>query len=265
MILKERSYPALMGILNVTPDSFSDGGRFFAADRAIQHGLALVQSGAQIIDIGAESTRPGYDAVSADAEWGRLEAVIQGLAAHEVLLSVDTMKADVAQKSLAAGVHIVNDIWGLHADPQMAAVVAEHEALVVVMHNRAVVDEALDVRAEWKRFFDETLERAHKAGVKTSQIALDPGVGFGKTQPQNVQAIRDMPFLKEEYGLPVLLGASRKSVLGWITGKPAQERLAATVAVHLYGAQNGADIVRVHDVQEHIDAFSTWAAMEGRV
>ncbi|GBR49080.1 dihydropteroate synthase [Neokomagataea thailandica] len=262
--LKGRSYPALMGIVNVTPDSFSDGGRFVAPERAIAHGAALLTAGADILDIGAESTRPGYKPVSAEEEWQRLEAVIHGLSAYDVRLSVDTMKAEVAQKALRAGAHIINDVWGLQADPDMARVAAEHDALVVAMHNRDRVEADLDIRAEWRRFFDLTLEVAQKAGMSSSRIALDPGVGFGKTQQQNVQAIRDIPYLKAEYGLPVLLGASRKSVLGWITGQPADARLAATLSAHLYGVGQGADIVRVHDVREHADAFMTWHIMKER-
>ncbi|MBR0558455.1 dihydropteroate synthase [Neokomagataea anthophila] len=263
-VLKGRSHPAVMGIVNVTPDSFSDGGRFFDPASAIEQGISLLADGADILDIGAESTRPGYDVVPADEEWRRLEPVLQELRAHDVHLSVDTMKAAVARKALQAGVHIVNDVWGLQSDVEMARVIADHDALVVVMHNRAEIDPALDMKAEWKRFFDLTLEIAHRAGVTGERIALDPGVGFGKTQQQNVQAIRGISFLKAEYGLPVLLGASRKSVLGWITGRSAGERLAATLSAHLYGVGQGADIVRVHDVREHVDAFSTWGVMEGQ-
>ncbi|QDH25934.1 dihydropteroate synthase [Neokomagataea tanensis] len=253
-----------MGIVNVTQDSFSDGGRFFDPQAAILHGQELLRAGARIIDVGAESTRPGYQAVDAVQEWQRLAPVLEGLANKDALLSVDTMKADVAHHALQNGAAIVNDVWGLQRDPEMAKVVAEHNALLVAMHNRADVDEALNLKADWKRFFDKTLDIAQNAGIPLSRIALDPGVGFGKTQTQNIQAVRELGILKEEYGLPVLLGLSRKSVLGWITGQPATARLAATIAANIRGMNNGAAILRVHDVQEHIDALKVWAAMDGK-
>lgn len=248
--------PALMGILNVTPDSFSDGGRFQSPETALAHAREMLADGADIVDIGAESTRPGFRLVPADEEWARLEPVINRLAPEGLALSVDTTKAVVARKALQSGVRLINDVWGFHADPDMPFVIADSEAHAVVMHNRHEVDEQLDLLADWRRFFDHSLERAETAGINRNRLILDPGVGFGKTQDQNVQAIAALGTLKREYGLPVLLGLSRKSLFGHLLGRPIDDRLAGTLAANLVGADLGADILRVHDIREHADALS---------
>lgn len=256
-----------MGVINVTPDSFSDGGRFLDADAAIGHGRFLAAESADIIDIGAESTRPGYEAVSSEDEWMRLAPVVTSLARDGLCLSVDTTKADVARRALDAGVQIVNDVWGLQADPDMADVVADYGARVVIMHNGHAVDQpedTEDMTTLWRRFFDRSLARAMQAGIRPDCILLDPGIGFGKTPSQSIQAVRSLGILKKEYGFPVLLGLSRKSFLGTITGRSSEERLAATLAANLYGVMQGADILRVHDVREHRDALKTWTALEAR-
>lgn len=251
----ENGQVAVMGIVNVTPDSFSDGGRFFRPEAALAHGRALLADGADLLDVGAESTRPGFVPVAAEEEWARLAPVVGQLVEDGVTVSVDTTKAFVAKRALEAGVAVINDVWGLQADPDIASVVADSDATVIVMHNRHNVDEALDLRADWRRFFDWSLELAEKAGIMRGRIVLDPGVGFGKTQAQNVEAVARLGDLRTEYGLPVLLGVSRKSMFGHFLGRAASGRLAGTLATHLYGVEQGAAILRVHDVREHVDAL----------
>ncbi|WP_228391905.1 dihydropteroate synthase [Gluconobacter aidae] len=246
---------AVMGIVNVTPDSFSDGGRFLCPEAALAHGRALLADGADLLDVGAESTRPGFEPVPAEEEWARLSPVVGTLVAEGAVVSVDTTKALVARRALEAGADVINDVWGLQADPEMASVVADSDAVAVLMHNRNEVDAALDLRADWRRFFDRSLELAEQAGLARGRIVLDPGVGFGKTQAQNVEAVARLGELKSEYGLPVLLGVSRKSMFGHFLGRAASERLAGTLATNLYGVEQGAAILRVHDVREHVDAL----------
>lgn len=257
--------PALMGILNVTPDSFSDGGRFQSPELALAHAREMLAEGADIVDIGAESTRPGFLPVSAQEEWNRLEPVISRLAPEGLALSVDTTKAPVARKALQKGVRVINDVWGFHADPDMPSVIAGEGASAVVMHNRHGVDDQLDLLADWRRFFDHSLERAEKAGIKRSQLVLDPGIGFGKTQEQNVQAVASLGVLKREYGLPILLGLSRKSLFGHLLGRPIEDRLAGTLAANLMGVDLGADILRVHDIREHADALAVRRILRERI
>ncbi|MBS1085766.1 dihydropteroate synthase [Gluconobacter sphaericus] len=246
---------AVMGIVNVTPDSFSDGGRFLRPEAALAHGRTLLADGADLLDVGAESTRPGFEPVPAEEEWTRLSPVVGTLVAEGAVVSVDTTKAFVAKRALEAGAAVINDVWGLQADPEMASVLADSNAVAVLMHNRHEVDAALDLRADWRRFFDCSLALAERAGMARERIVLDPGVGFGKTQAQNVEAVARLGELKSEYGLPVLLGVSRKSMFGYFLERAASERLAGTLATHLYGADQGAAILRVHDVREHVDAL----------
>lgn len=257
-----------MGIVNVTPDSFSDGGQFAAQDIAIAHGMALAQEGAQILDIGGESTRPGATFVSARDEQARILPVIGGLRARlpSAVISVDTYKAETALAALDAGATIVNDVWGLQCpaadDPDgMARLVAERAAGLVIMHNRLERDETLDIVADIERFFAASLAKADAAGIDRARIALDPGIGFGKTFEQNLIAIRALPRLKRTFGLPILLGVSRKGFLGLITGRPVTERMVASVAVGVQGMLDGADILRVHDVAAHRDAAFVIAAL----
>ena len=253
----------LMGIVNVTPDSFSDGGRYAAHDKAIAHGGILAQEGAHILDIGGESTRPGFAPVEAEEEQRRILPVITALAGTPGLppVSVDTYKAATARLALRAGARIVNDVWGLQRDPAMADVVAEHGAGLVLMHNRDEKDADLDIVAEMERYFGKALLQAERAGIARSRIVLDPGLGFGKTHQQNLAAIRALPRLKA-LGCATLLGVSQKSFLGVITGRPVGERLAGTLATALAGVLDGVDILRVHDIAAHRDVLAVMAALK---
>lgn len=257
--------PLLMGVINVTPDSFSDGGLFAEAGVAVAHGLRLAAEGADIVDVGGESTRPGHTRLDAGSELGRVLPVISGVAAQsDVPISIDTWKAEVAEAALRAGAAIVNDVWGCQREPAIAEVAARHGAPLILMHNREEVDADLDILTEALRFLERSIAIATAAGVPRGQLVVDPGIGFGKTPQQNLLLIEKLDRLGAELGCPVLLGASRKSTLGLVTGKtvPAQ-RVAASVAAHLYGVMRGAAIIRAHDVDEHADALKTWAAIGG--
>ncbi|MFC7051597.1 dihydropteroate synthase [Hansschlegelia quercus] len=247
--------PRVMGILNVTPDSFSDGGRFQAAEIAAEHARAMAEDGADVIDIGGESTRPGYQAVDAEEEIRRVVPAIRAVrAAIPTPISIDTMKAKVAVAALEAGAEIVNDVWGLQRDPDIARVAAEHGAPVVVMHHRTEVDASLDVVEDMKRFLGRSIEIAQKAGVPDHAIALDPGVGFGKTVEQNLTAIKRVDALAA-MGFPVLLGTSRKSLIGHIIQRTPEERVFGTVATSVLGWAAGAVMFRVHDIRANRDAL----------
>jgi dihydropteroate synthase len=244
-----------MGILNLTPDSFSDGGRFQTFDAAIAHAKAMVAQGSDIVDIGGESTRPAATPVLEADEFARVEPVLMELArVLDAPLSIDTYKAAIAATAVKIGAILVNDVWGLQKDSKMADVVAEAEAAVVIMHNRTGRDETVDIFADIRRFFDRSLALAAKAGIPREYIILDPGVGFGKTARQNVEALARIPDLKE-YGLPILVGASRKAFLGSLTGDGIEGTLVGTVAVSLAAAASGASLFRVHDVAEHVAAL----------
>lgn len=255
--------PLLMGIVNITPDSFSDGGMLRDATDAIGHGESLANGGADIIDIGGESTRPGHAPLDAATELGRVLPVIKGLRERiSTPLSIDSWKAEVADAALAAGASIVNDVWGAQRDPAIAGVAARHGAPIILMHNRETIDPGLDILGDVMGFLARSIAIALAAGVPREQIVVDPGIGlFGKTPEQSLRLIRELARLRE-LGCPILLGASRKSVIGVVTGQsvPAQ-RVAGSVAAHLYGASQGASIIRVHDVVEHAQAFKVWAAL----
>lgn len=256
----------IMGVVNVTPDSFSDGGRWFDPDAAIAHGKRLAAEGADILDVGGESTRPGAAAVTVDEEIARVVPVIRALAASvSAPISIDTMKAPVARAALEAGASVVNDVWGFQFDPDIARVAADAGALCVLMHNRREDDASIDVFGEVCDFLSRSLDIALAAGVARERIVLDPGIGFGKTHAQSFELIRRLPELKARFGLPVLLGASRKRCIGVASGvQTAADRVAGSVAAHLYGAIHGADIVRVHDVAEHRQALGVLRAIQGR-
>ena len=253
--------PLVMGILNVTPDSFSDGGHHDEGARAIAHGLQMVADGADILDIGGESTRPGYTPVSPEDEIARVEPVIHALAAQvAVPISIDTMKASVAARALAAGASIVNDVWGFQRDPDMARVVADHGAAAVLMHNRATEDATLDIVEEVRSFLLRSMDIAQAARISLDRLILDPGIGFGKTPEQNMRLVREIGVLAA-LGCPVLLGASRKRIIGTVTGRAdPRDRLAGTLALHTLGALRGARILRAHDVAPHVDAVKMVAA-----
>ncbi|MQT11511.1 dihydropteroate synthase [Segnochrobactrum spirostomi] len=251
----------LMGILNVTPDSFSDGGRHNALDAALDRAVLMVEEGADLVDVGGESTRPGSTEIDAETELSRVLPVLERLGERiAVPVSIDTYKAAVADRALQAGAHIINDVWGLQRDPDMAAVAAAHGAPVIVMHNRREVDPALDIVDEVRSFFLRSLVIAEKAGIREDRIVLDPGIGFGKTLPQNVELIARLDAVRA-MGLPVLLGASRKSLIGGLTGIAVGDRLPGTIATHMLGVARGADILRVHDVAAHVQAVKVTDAI----
>ena len=254
--------PLVMGILNVTPDSFSDGGRFFDADAAIAHAHRLVAEGADMIDIGAESTRPygSVTPVSPEEELRRLEPVLGAVANLGVPVSIDTMKAEVAAHAIAAGAGIVNDVWGLQRDPAMAEVVARHGVPVIVMHNRAAADPQLDIMADVRAFFARSLDIAAAAGVGRTQVVLDPGIGFGKTQDQSITVLARLKEL-DAFGLPLLIGASRKRFIDHVSPAPPDRRIGGSLAAHLAAVANGARIVRTHDVAETVQALRVAAAI----
>jgi dihydropteroate synthase len=252
---KIKSRPAVMGVLNVTPDSFSDGGRFQAFDAAVGRARAMVGEGCDIVDVGAESTRPGAAPVPEAEELARLEPILTELArVLDAPLSVDTYKAAVAARAAEIGAVVINDVWGLQRDAKMADVVAQTQAAVVITHNRAERDATVDIVADIRRFFDRSLALAARAGIRNEAIILDPGIGFGKTARQNVEALASIPNFKD-YGFPILVGASRKAFLGSLTGDGIEATLAGTVAVSLVAAAAGASIFRVHDVAEHVAAL----------
>ncbi|SEP22010.1 dihydropteroate synthase [Methylobacterium sp. ap11] len=246
----------VMGILNVTPDSFSDGGRFQDLDAAREQAARLAAEGAALLDIGGESTRPGHVPVPADEEQARVLPAIRALAPTlPVPISIDTYKASTADVALKAGARIVNDVWGLQRDPEIARVAAHHGAPVVVMHNRETIDPSLDIMDEMRAFFERSLTIARQAGIPDRDIVLDPGVGFGKSWEQHLEALRRLPELRA-LGFPLLVGVSRKSVLGRIhnAATAPADRLFGSIAAHVAAAALGADIVRVHDVRPHVEA-----------
>ena len=258
----------LMGVVNVTPDSFSDGGLYLDPAEAIAHGEELVAAGASILDVGGESTRPGAEEVSLEEELRRVEPVVAGLAGAGAAVSIDTSKAAVAAAALDAGAGIVNDVTALRGDPEMAALCAERGATVVLMHMlgtpRTMQDEPRydDVVAAVRDFLAERVEGATAAGVAEERIWLDPGIGFGKTAAHNLELLRRLGELRE-LGLPLVVGTSRKSFIGRVDGSDAGERLGGTIASSVLAAAEGADVLRVHDVAEMSQAMAVAAAVLG--
>ncbi|PQD93973.1 dihydropteroate synthase [Pradoshia eiseniae] len=254
----------IMGILNMTPDSFSDGGRYNAVDTALERACQLVQDGADIIDIGGESTRPGYEQISAEEEIERVVPIIERLAKEvDVPISIDTYKAEVARAALKAGAHIINDIWGAKADPHMAKVAAETGAPIILMHNRQEKPYENFIRDALNDLY-ESIQITKKAGVKDSQIILDPGIGFAKNLQENLLMMRNLNVIAG-LGYPVLLGTSRKSMIGNTLKLPVKERIEGTIASVCLGIQQGCQIMRVHDVKENARAARMMDAMLGRV
>ena len=260
--LLTRDRPLVMGVLNVTPDSFSDGGRFLDPATAIDQARRMVAEGADILDVGAESTRPYGDAVavSFDEEMQRLAPVLPAAIALGVPISIDTMKAQVADWAIAAGAAIVNDVWGLQRDGDIARVAAEHGVPVIVMHNRVAADPSIDIMADIAAFFSRSLEIAARAGIPQQNIVLDPGIGFGKTPEQSITAIARLAELKA-FGLPLLVGASRKRFIDKVSGAPPDQRLGGSIAAHILAAAGGAAIIRAHDVAETVQALRVAAAI----
>lgn len=254
------SRPLIMGVLNVTPDSFFDGGRFVASRVAIDHVGRMIANGCDIVDIGGESTRPGANPVDGAEEIARLDQVLTAVTTFEVPMSIDTTKATVAARALSFGVILVNDVWGLQKDPRMADVVAEAEAAVVIMHNRAEKDENIDIIGDIRSFFERSLAIAAHAGIPKRSIILDVGIGFAKSSRQNREVIRRLGELKD-YGLPLMVGTSRKRFLGSLTGDGIEGTLSGTLAASLAAVAAGAAIVRVHDVAEHAAALRVFRAI----
>lgn len=259
----------IMGVLNVTPDSFSDGGRFFSPEAAISQGLQMAADGATILDVGGESTRPGAQPVSADEELARVLPVIQGLrvAGLDCLISIDTSKADVAAAALDAGADIVNDVTGLNGDGRMAGVVADFRAGVVLMHMQGTprtmqaAPDYRDVVSEVGDFFRQSLRQAVGSGIDPMSIAIDPGIGFGKTAEHNRLLLRSLAAF-QSFARPLLIGVSRKSFLGWIAGSQrVEDRFWPGVALTCYCRESGARIFRVHDVKPHREALRTIEAI----
>ncbi|MBQ3420363.1 MAG: dihydropteroate synthase [Romboutsia sp.] len=248
----KRTY--IMGILNVTPDSFSDGGNFNSVDKALEHAREMIKEGADIIDLGGESTRPGHKYVDADEELRRIIPVIKKLKSElDTPISVDTYKSQVAEESLKLGVEMINDIWGLRKDKNMASVIAKYNAHVCIMHNQDNTEYDKDIMESIKEFLLESINIAIESGIDKEKIILDPGIGFGKTYEQNLEVLKRLGELKS-LGYPILLGTSRKSVIGNTLNLPPQERVEGTIATTVLGIKDGVDIVRVHDVEKNLRA-----------
>ncbi|TWH58863.1 dihydropteroate synthase [Desulfitobacterium sp. LBE] len=249
IVLGERTL--IMGILNLTPDSFSDGGKFNTLERALKQAEVLVEQGADILDIGAESTRINHEPVSAEEEWERLEAVLKALLPRiAVPISVDTYKADVAERALAAGVHMINDVWGLQKDPRMAEVVGRAQAPVIVMHNQEGSNYH-HLMGDIMAYLKKSIHLAEEQGLAGDQIIIDPGIGgtaFGKSLDIDLEIMSRLEEFRS-LGRPILLGTSRKSMIGQTLNLPTEERLEGTLATSVVGVAAGVDILRVHDVQ----------------
>lgn len=252
-----------MGILNVTPDSFSDGGKFNSLDAALRRAEQMVAEGADILDIGGESTRPGYTKITDEEEICRIAPVIEQLKKHfDIPISIDTYKSSVAKAALDAGADLVNDIWGLKYDPHMAEVIANSNASCCLMHNRkepVYQDFLADVLTDMQ----SCITLARQAGIAANKIMLDPGVGFAKTYEMNLAIIRELDALKA-LGYPILLGTSRKSVIGLTLDLPADKRMEGTLATTIYGMLHGCSFVRVHDVKENKRAIAMIQAIQNK-
>lgn len=254
----------VMGILNVTPDSFSDGGKYTTVEKAVAQAQKMIEDGADIIDVGGESTRPGYTMIPDEEEIARVVPVIKALAEEtNALISIDTYKAAVAEAAVAAGAHIINDIWGAKYEAEIAKVAAKWNVPLILMHNR----HDTSYNNFWKdvqRDVAESVQIALDAGVRKEQIWLDPGIGFGKTTAQNIEM---MQHLKEfvELGYPVLLGTSRKSLVGKVLELPVSERLEGSLATVCFGVDRGCQIVRVHDVKETSRVVRMMDVLNGKV
>jgi dihydropteroate synthase len=262
--LLSRPYPAVMGVLNITPDSFSDGGQFIAPERALAQARRMIAEGADIIDIGAESTRPyGAQPVSTDEELKRLQPILAEVVSLGTPVSIDSMKSAVVAWALDAGATIANDVWGLQRDPDMARLLAARHSPVVVMHNRDRVDADIDIMKDIAAFFARSLDIAAKAGISPDNIVLDPGIGFGKTPEQSLTALARLNELGI-FGLPLLVGASRKRFISSVVPSEPHQRLGGSIAAHIVAAQGGARIIRTHDVSETVQALRVAAAIWDR-
>ena len=248
----EEGHTYVMGILNVTPDSFSDGGKYNHLDAALKHTEQMIKDGAAIIDVGGESTRPGHEKISDQEEIDRIFPVIEKIKQEfSIPVSLDTYKSAVAKEGIRAGADLLNDIWGLQYDPELGKIVADSGLAYCLMHNRDKITEEMDADL-FIRQMKEDADRALNVGIKKEQIILDPGVGFAKTQEQNLMTIANLDRLKA-LGYPVLLGTSRKSVIGYVLDVPTDKRLVGTLATTALAVQTGCMFVRVHDVRENVE------------
>jgi dihydropteroate synthase len=262
--LLSRPYPAVMGVLNVTPDSFSDGGQFVAPECALAQARRMIAEGADLIDIGAESTRPyGAQPISADEEMKRLQPILAEVVSLCIPVSIDSMKSAVVAWALDAGATIANDVWGLQRDSDMATLLAARNLPVIVMHNRDHVDADIDIMKDIAGFFTRSLEIAAKAGISPGNIVLDPGIGFGKTPEQSMTALARLSEFRV-FGLPLLVGASRKRFISTVTPAEPHQRIGGSIAAHVIAAKGGARIIRTHDVSETVQALRVAAAIEER-
>ncbi|MHB8073390.1 dihydropteroate synthase [Desulfosporosinus fructosivorans] len=251
LMLGERTL--IMGILNLTPDSFSDGGKYYSIENAIAQAKHMIEEGVDIIDIGAESTRPQHEVVSAEEEWRRIEPVLKTLLEQVAIpVSIDTYKASVANRALDAGAHMINDIWGMQRDPDMARVVGEYQVPVIAMHNQEGTNYH-HLMGDMLTFLRKSIELAEEHGLSGDQIIVDPGIGFGKTTEQNLEVMARLAEFRT-LGHPVLLGTSRKSMIGKTLNLSVDERLEGTLATSILGVVAGVDIIRVHDVQANCRA-----------
>jgi dihydropteroate synthase len=259
-----KPYPAVMGVLNITPDSFSDGGRFVAPEQALVQARRMVADGADIIDVGAESTRPyGSQPISIDEEMQRLRPILADVVALGIPVSIDSMKPAVVAWALDAGAAIANDVWGLQADPEMARLIAARRCPLVIMHNRDHADPDIDIMSDVREFFSRSLAIATQAGIVRENIALDPGIGFGKTPEQSMTVIARLEEFNS-FGLPLLVGASRKRFIATVSPAEPDQRLGGSVAAHLIAARAGARIIRTHDVSETVQALRVATAIWDR-
>lgn len=261
--LLQRPGAVVMGVLNVTPDSFSDGGRFLAPEPALAQARRLAAEGADILDIGGASSRPygGNVEPSAEEERRRLEPILPGVIELGLPVSIDTQQSSVARWALEAGAAIANDVWGLQRDPGMARVVADCGVPLIVMHNRRDVDPSIDIIADIATFLARSLEIAEAAGIRRDNIVLDPGIGFGKTPGQSFEVLARLDEL-QAFGLPILVGASRKRFIASVTPAEPDRRLGGSIAAHVAAARNGAKIIRAHDVAETMQALRIAEAIE---
>lgn len=252
--------PIVMGILNVTPDSFSDGGAFDCVETAAAHARLMLSEGAGIIDIGGESTRPGSEEIGTQDELDRVIPVFEALAAQSIAksLSIDTYKALVADQAIQSGASIINDVYGLQREPEMADIAVLHDVPVIAMHWDKARDRDKPLLDEMRRWFDRTLEIAENAGLRHERLIIDPGFGFAKTVAENYTLLRELPHIYP--GSPILVGTSRKSMIGKLLGNEPEDRLPGTIATNVYAYTQGAHIFRVHDVRANRDALRVAAA-----
>lgn len=261
--LNYRNKTLIMGILNITPDSFSDGGKYTQTESAIKRAAQMVADGADLIDIGGESTRPGYTRISDEEEIERVVPIIEAITRNvDVPVSVDTYKSKVAKQALEAGAHIINDIWGIKADPEMAKVAAKYDVPIILQHNRKEPNYEFFIRDVYNDLY-KSVGLARIAGVKPENIILDPGIGFAKSQEQNLEIMRNLDTMIS-LGYPVLIGTSRKGFIGNVLDLPVSERLEGTGATVCYGIQKGCQLIRVHDVKEMARMAKMMDALMGK-